>query len=387
MAELGYLAVVGHEDIRQRLSHAAELNRLPQSLLFHGPRGVGKQRLALWTAAMLNCTASSPRPCGGCRACRLAARLEHPDISWFFPLPRPKRVSSPEQLEQRLEDYRAEVLEERRTNSLYYDEEEGATGIYVAAVQTMRRLAYKAPAMGPVKVFVIGRAEALVPQLGNPEAANALLKLLEEPPADTTLILTSDVPGALLPTIRSRVQAVRVHSLPTRQVVEFLTSQLDVTAAEARRLAAASDGSIGRALALRDEAHESPQEGGLALVRALLDGSPTARLAAAHAHRSFGARGAFGRVLSESGSLLRDLLAVATGADSAAADLELVASLAAGQIPSPQQIISALAAVDEARELAERNVNPQLIVVNFLRRASLTTGTAPVSRNAQGGRT
>jgi DNA polymerase-3 subunit delta' len=386
VAELGYLTVIGHEDIRLRLSRAAELSRLPQSLLLYGPRGVGKQRLALWTAAMLNCTGGSPRPCGACRACRLAARLEHPDIHWFFPLPRPKRVSSADQLEQKLEDYRAELLEERRTNRLYHEEEEGATGIYVAAVRTMRRLAYKAPAMGPVKVLLIGQAEALVPQLGNPEAANALLKLLEEPPADTTLILTSDVPGALLPTIRSRVQAVRVHPLPMRQVAEFLTSELDATAAEARRLASLSSGSIGRALQLLDEARENLQEGGVTLVRALLDGSPAARLAAAHAYRSFGARGAFGRALSETRSLLRDLLAVAAGADSAAADPELVASLAGGTASSPEQIISALAAVDEARELADRNVNPQLIVVNLLCRASLTPGTAPIGSSALEGR-
>jgi hypothetical protein len=182
------------------------------------------------------------------------------------------------------------------------------------------------------------------------------------------------------------VQAVRVHPLPTRQVAEFLTSELEVTAAEARRLAGLSGGSIGRALELQDEARESPQEGGVALVRALLDGSPAARLAAAHAYRSFGARGAFGRVLGETRSLLRDLLAVASDADSAAADPELVVSLVGGTAPSPEQIISALAAVDEARELAERNVNPQLIVVNLLRRASLTPGTAPVSPNALGGR-
>ncbi|NIQ52964.1 MAG: DNA polymerase III subunit delta', partial [Gammaproteobacteria bacterium] len=57
-----------------------------------------------------------------------------------------------------------------------------------------RSLASSAPAMGPRKILIIGRAEALVSQAGSPEAANALLKLLEEPPADTTVILTSDVP-------------------------------------------------------------------------------------------------------------------------------------------------------------------------------------------------
>ncbi|NIQ52963.1 MAG: DNA polymerase III subunit delta, partial [Gammaproteobacteria bacterium] len=63
--------------------------RFPQSLLLYGPRGVGKQRLAIWAAAALDCRGAETPPCGACRSCRLAGRLEHPDIHWFFPLRRP----------------------------------------------------------------------------------------------------------------------------------------------------------------------------------------------------------------------------------------------------------------------------------------------------------
>jgi DNA polymerase-3 subunit delta' len=374
VAEPGYLAVHGHEEIRQRLARAIELGRLPQSLLLHGPRGVGKQRLALWTAAAVNCRATANRPCGECQACRLSARLQHPDIHWFFPLPRPKRASGAKQLRQKLEDQRAAALEERRGTPLYLEDEEGATGIYVGAVHTMRSQALRSPAMGPAKVVVIGRADTLVPQMGSPEAANALLKLLEEPPDDTTLILTSDVPGALLPTIRSRVQAVRVAPLPDDRVAEFLGSAAGVPADEARRLAARSGGSIGRALELRDEEHESLRAGAIELIRALLDGRQLSRLAVAHGYRSFGARGAFGRLLGEARSLLRDALAVAAGA--APSDPEAAASLTGDGGPDPAQVIEALESLEEAGELAERNVNPQLIVANLanLKDSRLTKG-------------
>jgi DNA polymerase III delta prime subunit len=365
VAEPGYLAVFGHEDIRERFARAAAIGRLPQSLLLHGPRGLGKQRLALWTAAALNCSDESVRPCGTCRSCRLSARLEHPDINWFFPLPRPKRASGAQQLRQKLEDLRAAALEERRANPFYLEEEEGATGIYVGAVHTMRRLAQKSPAMGPAKVLIVGRAEALTPGLGSPEAANALLKLLEEPPADTTLILTSDVPGALLPTVRSRVQAVRIAPLPDERIAGFLSTHADIPEPDARRLASRSGGSIGRALELRDEEQESLRENAGELVRALLDGRPAAQLAAAHRFRSFGARGAFGRLLGEARSLLRDILAVTAGA--AAFDPEAVATLAGGPPPDLTKIVQLLDAVDEARDLADRNVNPQLIVANLTR--------------------
>jgi len=219
--------------------------------------------------------------------------------------------------------------------------------------------------MGPAKVLIIGRAEALTPGLGSPEAANALLKLLEEPPADTTLVLTSDVPGALLPTVRSRVQAVRIAPLPEERIAEFLAARAHIPAADARRLARRSGGSIGRAVALHDEEQEGLRESANELVRALLDGRPAAQLAAAHRFRSFGARGAFGRLLGEVQTLLRDILADTAGAT--ASDPEAVAALASGPTPRLDQIVRLLDAVDEARALADRNVNPQLIVANLTR--------------------
>ncbi len=383
--EPGYLVVFDHEDIRQRLARAAELGRLPQSLLLYGPRGVGKQRLAIWTAAVLNCRGEPPRPCGACHSCRLAAKIQHPDIHWFFPLPRPKQASGPDQLQKKLEDLRISALEERRENLLYSDDEDGATGIYVAAVHIMRRLAQKAPAMGPAKVLVIGRAEALVPQAANPEAANALLKLLEEPPADTTLILTSDVPGALLPTIRSRVQAVRVPPLPNARVGDFLRSEAGLAAGAADNLAAKSGGSIGRALELQDDDTKDLQAAAVDLIRALLDGRYPARFAAAHRYRSTGARGNFGRVLGEARNLLRDLLAHSAGAGSAASDPDAVAALVGDPPPEPALLVRALEAIDDARELAERNINPQLIVLNLLRRGSVSHRRSTVRSGGGGG--
>ncbi len=368
MANARYLTVFGHDELKERLSRAVEFGRLPQSLLLHGPRGIGKQRLGLWLAAALSCSGPPPRPCAKCLSCRLAERLGHPDIHWFFPIPRPQRTSGAEQLEKKLEDRRSAMLEERRLNPYHQEEPEGASGIYVGAVHTIRRLAQKTPAMGPVKVLVIGRAETMVPQTASPEAANALLKLLEEPPADTTIILTSDVPGALLTTIRSRVQAIRVSPLSRQQVREFLESELDLAAEEAGRLAAQSGGSVGMALELVGDEYEDMRATALDLVRAALDGRQAARLAAAHSFPSFGARGAFARVLAATRSVLRDLLADAAGAEGAVSDPETVATLMGGERqPNAHQLVQALDAVDQAWELADRNVNPQLIVVHLLK--------------------
>ncbi len=215
--------------------------------------------------------------------------------------------------------------------------------------------------MGPHKVLVIGRADMLTPQLASPEAANALLKLLEEPPADTTLILTTDVPGALLPTIRSRVQAVRIAPLPTQQVAAFLRDALGRSPNESRQLAARSEGAIGRALELGEAEGDDLREAAREIVRATLARRLEPGLSAAHRFRPFGARGGFLRTLSEARALMRDLLAAAAGAAPAAPETAALA----GEAPCLDDIIAALEALEAARELAERNVNPQLIVANL----------------------
>src|SRR5882762_1579843 len=74
----------GHDGVKKRLAGAVAAARLPQALLFEGPRGVGKQRLALWLAQCLVC--EKEEACGECRACRLVGSLQHPDVHWFVPL-------------------------------------------------------------------------------------------------------------------------------------------------------------------------------------------------------------------------------------------------------------------------------------------------------------
>src|SRR5258707_15049669 len=74
----------GHDGVKRRLAGAVAVARLPQVLLFEGPRGVGKQRLALWLAQCLVCEKGGA--CGECRACRSVATLQHPDVHWFVPL-------------------------------------------------------------------------------------------------------------------------------------------------------------------------------------------------------------------------------------------------------------------------------------------------------------
>src|SRR5688572_4968177 len=219
----GLPPVAGHEQLRSALGQAFLRGELSSALLLHGPTGIGKQRIGLWLAQRIVCeSADGSEPCGNCRHCRLALSLQHPDIHWFFPLARPKSSSGPDKLADALEDARAAELASRREDPWRAALPGELAGIYLAQVQTLRRMAMSRPAMARTKIFLIGDAEHLVPQEASTEAANALLKVLEEPPADTVFIVTASDPDELLPTIRSRLTPVRVQPLQTDLVEQTI---------------------------------------------------------------------------------------------------------------------------------------------------------------------
>ena len=372
----------GHDEVRSRLARAVAAGTLAQSILLHGPRGVGKERLGLWLAQLLVCDAPDPSgPCGTCRPCRLAMRLEHPDVHWFFPLPRPD-ASSNERLREKLEDARAAELALRRDDPAHVPRFDKAPAIFLAAVQRIHQLASVKPAMGARKVFVVGDAELMVPQESSPEAANAFLKLLEEPPADTTVIITTSQPGVLLPTILSRVLAMRVAPAGEEAVRAFLAEELEVEEEEATRIARVSRGSVGGALRLLGDG-DTPggtRAAARELLIAALASTETNRYVAATGQKPFGGRGEFTEVLEALGEWLRDLMAVSAGASHEVADpasIQLLERAVARRGVGPLGAAAGLERVARAQELAQGNVNPQLIVADLLRGLSDDLVAAP----------
>ncbi len=347
----------GHELLRQRLSESVDAGTLPSSLLFQGQRGIGKQRLAIWLAERLLCAGENPA-CGKCTACRYVRELTHPDLHWVYPRPRLKDPDP--DIDQVREDY-AEATAERVENSGLYAAPSGSEGIFVATVRSLVLRAAMSPAMGRRKVIIVGDAERMVPQEGADMAANAFLKLLEEPPADTTIILTSSEPGALLPTIKSRVATVRVPLVPDSAVRAFvenpvvrkaLDSDSRASTNERIRLAA---GAPGRLLTRRDSAKATIG------ARKIIDAATSPRRAvhysAALAQGSAGARGAFTDTLEA----LVDLLGERTR--EALLRKDDIAAAAASK---------AVDAVLRAQTQASGNVNPQAIAAKLIRELSST---------------
>lgn len=366
--------VVGHEAERRALARSHAAGDLPTSLLLLGPRGIGKQRVALWTAQLVLCEAPSPEgPCDACRHCRRVRRLEHPDLHWHFPLPRPRGASSPEKLKDAIEEARGERLAELRTNPLRSSHEPDAVGIYLAAARTIRSRAGSRPSESGEQVFILADAEMLVPQESSPEAANALLKLLEEPPEDTRFILTSSEPGRLLDTIRSRSVPLHMGALPVDRVRDFLVGVAEVVPEEADGAARRSGGSIGMALGyLPDGDEPGPLEqsrrDAVRILQAAF-GAPGDgyRLALA----DYGVSG--GRGLSDLFDQLeqwiRDLAASATHRpdDVASRDASVwLERMVEQHRLHPVALADAIDLVEQARLEARGNVSPQLIIAGLV---------------------
>jgi DNA polymerase-3 subunit delta' len=261
--------------------------------------------------------------------------LQHPDVHWFVPVELSKRGGSGGVDADKQVDLVAEALAEemaaRREQPLYAPVV-GLASHPVAAVRLLLRRLALTPAMGNRKVFIVGDAERLIPQLGTEVAANALLKALEEPPADSVIIITAADPGALLPTVLSRVVLVRVARIADSAVTAFAQQTLGIRGKDelAQRVNAA-EGCIGKLFATA-----GPRSGQADQADRFLNTPWLFALGQV----PFQARGGFTDMLDALADKLRS--EATRGGDT-------------------EKLVEAIALVLDARDLAQGNVNPQLL--------------------------
>jgi DNA polymerase-3 subunit delta' len=349
--------IFGHEKVRERLAQSFAAGKLPSSILFHGPRGAGKQRLALWLAQTLLCDRENP-PCGACQSCRYFLELAHPDLHWIFPRPRLK--DSDPDLDDVREDY-ADAIKERKEHGGLYAAPSGSEGIFISGVRTMVKDASMSPAISKRKVFIVGDADRMVAQEGADAAANAFLKLLEEPPADSTIILTSSEPGALLPTIRSRVVPVRVAPLADAEVKAFVEDPTVKAFLDKIEKSSAADRvrrAEGRPGTLMETAHDARAVvAAKKILEAALSDRQSAGFVTALAQGPANARGAFSDTLEALVTLLGERMREA---------------LHSGDTRAASAASQAVDAALKAKQHAGGNVNPQLLTSRLLRELAAT---------------
>ncbi len=190
--------LVGGESLRRMAETALRAGRFPHALAVKGPPGVGHAAALLDLASWLACTDAAKRPCGVCPACLALSRGDYAGAHWLIPLKTPSGGESDGKLSDAQMEELTDAVRRWRESPYLFAIPEGAEVRIQQIRHLLGRLAF-AETAGRARLVLIPWLEAL-----RAEAANALLKTLEEPPADTYFLIGTENPSALLPTLLSR---------------------------------------------------------------------------------------------------------------------------------------------------------------------------------------
>jgi DNA polymerase-3 subunit delta' len=242
---VAFAKVLGHERVKSLIARAVAGRRMPPALLLTGPEGVGKRTLALAAARGLLCRAFADGPCENCDPCARTGRA----LDGLAELrSRAEREEEPELFNHHLHPDLILVEPSPKT-------------IKIEQVRAIVRELTGRPFEGGARVIVVDDADLMTEQ-----GMNTLLKSLEEPPPGTHFVLVTAAPEALLRTIRSRCQLLRVGRLPEPLLEAHLRDVMGRSPQEARLLASLAAGSLGEALAFESDAYRSLRDELVALL-------------------------------------------------------------------------------------------------------------------------
>jgi DNA polymerase-3 subunit delta' len=305
--------------VLEHFGQALDQGRLPHASLVTGERGVGKRQLAERIAALLVCdrrTSGMRTPCGECRQCQLRAGESHPDIRLYQP--------------------------------------EKSRMIRIDQVRSLSQFAVASPQVAGVKVAIVDRADQL-----NINAANALLKTLEEPASDVVLLLLQETGRPVLPTIRSRCRILPVATPPVEEATAWLAAELkasdDEPDPERQALALYLAGGAPRlAMDLLGSGFLDQREAALDAFRQFMKGARTVATTA-RAFRDLGLEATLNLMEGWANDLAR---VMAGGLARDPGITEVVRYLAQSNPPwRAQQLVDA---IRDSRRALVNNVNPEL---------------------------
>ncbi|MEY3386308.1 MAG: hypothetical protein RIR53_1119 [Bacteroidota bacterium] len=204
--------IIGQHAVQEILQRCVVQNRIPQALLLCGQDGFGTMALAIEFARVVNCYQPTVErhavaACGECQSCLQARSLQHPNISLISAIP-PGKLDGSDELRKEWIDGLYDLARELAHNGYSPSRMEGANEIRTVQIRELSRQLSLSMTQRGRRVAIIANAEDM-----NVSTANAFLKTLEEPHADTTIILTSARPDRLLATIISRCQVITVPAL------------------------------------------------------------------------------------------------------------------------------------------------------------------------------
>jgi DNA polymerase III subunit delta' len=338
---MNFKDIIGHDRQIDILKRALANDALAHAYLFSGEAGIGKRLTAYALAAALNCEAPGPGGgCGACPACRRVAGGIHPDV----------RVVMPESRDEQL-----------LSTWSSKDIEKASDEIKIDQIRRAQESISLRPSEGRKKVLIVDGAETM-----NEASQNAFLKTLEEPPGDSLIILITSMPQSLLPTIRSRCQALAFQPLPRHTLAEVIREKRGLSEEDAWFIAALSRGSLGRALAMDVQKEKTEREQFLSLRNGLagMRDDEVLALAAGIAKDPDG----FDRLIDIGIEQLRDLLVFQKTGDARllvfAGAAESTKGLSGGFVL--ERTLQDMELFIQCRTLLERRVSPQLVAENLL---------------------
>lgn len=316
--------VLGNSRTKQILKKSLERNRIPNSLLFYGPEGVGKRDIAFILAKAMNCLKYRDDACDVCSSCRAIENGNFPDVM----------VLSPEKNVLKIEQMRE-----------------------------MKQTAYLKPMVGRKRIFIVDQAEKM-----NEEASNSVLKILEEPPSFTHLILITPNPYLILPTIKSRCQELSFSQI-SKQDIEKVLVERGQEGGKARIISLLVRGNLKQAMNLNWEEVQLLREKAWQLFDGVMRGEGISSFVRDYAfRRRENLEDEFVQLLEILSSFGRDLLLIKSGGDKKLLlnpDYESGLLEAATRI-SLGQALDFLVKIDNALYAFERNVNVNLLVSSTL---------------------
>ena len=319
---MAFKDVAGNVPIKKILKLALERNRVPNSLIFSGPEGVGKMDMALTLAKTLNCQILATDACDACPSCRAIDKGRHPDVMVIA----------------------AEVRD-----------------VKIEQTRLLKQLAYLRPMTGKRRVFIIEEAENL-----NDPSANSLLKVLEEPPHFCHVILVTASPFRLLPTIRSRCRLLAFSAIGREEIEEILLER-DFSKEQACLLALLADGNLERAQELEWDEVRGLKEGSWALFEALVSADHSSQFLERFGAVPKAVQEEFGAVLEVISSFARDILLLRLGGDPSLLlnpDLERRLREASGSW-TVRQVLGVIQEIDFVLVELRGNLNKGLLATTF----------------------
>ncbi len=252
---MDFSEIIGQETIKSHLKNSIRDNRIPHAQLFTGNPGSGLLPMAIAFAKDLLCSAHEKNSPGYLNCANKVAKLSHPDLHFIYPVNTTEDIKKNAVSDNFSEEWRNFVLRNPYASlfewlqNLGIENKQGNISKFEAEA-IAKKLSLKAYEGGH-KILIIWMAELM-----NPECSNKILKILEEPPEKTILLLLTENEDRIISTIRSRCQRLHFPSLSENDIMEALVSKHFVSENEAKKIASQSGGDFTRALQLIENSGE-----------------------------------------------------------------------------------------------------------------------------------